>query len=70
MSGRRSRDEGARVEREMVAQHRDLGAPCEGVPLSGAAGGSTPLVVMPWDIYAALVRVRGGRHTSKEGGGP
>lgn len=40
MSGRRSRDKGARVEREMVERHRNMRVACERVPLSGAAGGN------------------------------
>ena len=34
------RDKGARVEREIVHRHLDIGVPAERVPLSGAAGGS------------------------------
>jgi hypothetical protein len=36
---RRSRDKGARCEREIVHLHRDAGIAAERVPLSGAAGG-------------------------------
>jgi Holliday junction resolvase len=39
MSGRRSRDKGARAEREVVNLHRAQGVHAERVPLSGAAGG-------------------------------
>ena len=39
MSGRRSRDKGARREREVVALHEALGIPAARVPLSGACGG-------------------------------
>ena len=38
LSGRKSRDKGARVEREIVNWHRDLGVYAERVPLSGATG--------------------------------
>ena len=31
-----SRDEGARIERELVALHAEIGAKTERVPLSGA----------------------------------
>ncbi len=40
MSGRMSRNKGARIEREVVALHRELGITAEKVPLSGACGGS------------------------------
>ncbi len=40
MSGRTSRNKGARIEREIVALHRELGITAEKVPLSGACGGS------------------------------
>ena len=46
---RRSRDKGARVEREVVNQHRAIGIHAERVPLSGAAGGRFSGDV---DIYA------------------
>jgi hypothetical protein len=36
---RRSRDKGARIEREIVNLHRSAGIVAERVPLSGAAGG-------------------------------
>lgn len=39
MSGKFSRDKGARREREVVAMHREIGVHAERVPLSGAAGG-------------------------------
>ena len=38
--GRRSRDKGARREREIVNLHRELGIPTQRVPLSGACGGA------------------------------
>lgn len=34
--GKSQRDKGARVEREMVKRHLDIGVHCERVPLSGA----------------------------------
>jgi hypothetical protein len=37
--GKKSRDKGNRVEREMVLLHKALGVACARVPLSGAAGG-------------------------------
>ncbi len=40
MSGRKSRNKGARIEREIVTLHRELGIHAERVPLSGACGGS------------------------------
>lgn len=40
MSGRRSRNKGSRIEREVVHLHIDIGIHAERVPLSGAAGGS------------------------------
>lgn len=40
MAGKRSRDKGNRIEREIVNLHKDLGFQAERVPLSGAAGGS------------------------------
>ena len=40
MSGRRSRDKGARTERALVKYLHDTGWAAERVPLSGAAGGS------------------------------
>jgi Holliday junction resolvase len=38
--GKRSRDKGGRIEREIVHRLRALGVHAERVPLSGAAGGS------------------------------
>lgn len=40
MSGKKSRDKGARSERAIVNLFRDHGVASERVPLSGAAGGS------------------------------
>lgn len=40
MSGRASRDKGARTEREVVRVLQDAGLAAERVPLSGASGGS------------------------------
>jgi hypothetical protein len=37
MSGRRSRDKGARCERELVELHRSIGIHAERYPLSGAS---------------------------------
>src|SRR3954470_5054074 len=39
MSGRRSRDKGARTERAVVKALRDEGVAAERIPLSGAVGG-------------------------------
>ena len=39
MSGRKHRQKGDRVEREIVKLHLDLGIVAARVPLSGAAGG-------------------------------
>ena len=95
MPGKHSRTKGARIEREIVALHDEIGIPCEKVSRSGytgpdfrvadtywgeskaRAGGfklierwiegcellflrtdgkPKPLVVMPWDMYASLMR--------------
>lgn len=40
MSGRASRDKGARTERAVVALFQEHGLAAERIPLSGAAGGS------------------------------
>ena len=37
--GKKSRDKGNRIEREIVHLHTDNGIPAQRVPLSGAAGG-------------------------------
>lgn len=37
--GKASRDKGARIEREIVNRHLDIGIHAERVPLSGAVGG-------------------------------
>ena len=42
MSGRRSRDKGARVERNMVAKLEEIGIRAQRVPLSGSVGGAKP----------------------------
>lgn len=39
MTGRRSRNKGARIEREAVAILQEAGIAAERIPLSGAAGG-------------------------------
>ncbi len=39
MAGRKHRQKGDRVEREIVKLHTDLGVEAQRVPLSGAAGG-------------------------------
>jgi hypothetical protein len=39
LMGRRSRDKGQRIERELVHLHLDAGIPASRVPLSGAHGG-------------------------------
>ena len=61
--GRRSRNKGARVEREIVALHQALGVEAERVPLSGAAGGSYTGDVIVDKRYRAEVKAR------KDGGG-
>lgn len=40
MAGKRSRDKGNRIERQIVHLHHDADLTAERVPLSGAAGGS------------------------------
>ena len=40
MSGKRHRQKGDRIERELVRRHVELGVHAERVPLSGACGGS------------------------------
>lgn len=46
MSGKKSKDKGNRVEREIVKLHRDMGVRCQRVPLSGLMEGySGDLVV-------------------------
>ena len=50
MSGRKSRDKGCRVEREIVNLHRAMGVHADRVPLSGAAGGRFSGDV---DVYVA-----------------
>src|SRR6516225_9992366 len=37
MSGARHRQKGSRIERELVALHKDIGVHCERYPLSGAS---------------------------------
>jgi hypothetical protein len=61
--GRRSRNKGARVEREIVALHQAMGVEAERVPLSGAAGGSYTGDVIVAKKYKAEVKAR------KNGGG-
>ena len=39
MGGRKSKNKGSRIEREIVALHKELGVDAQRVPLSGAAGG-------------------------------
>jgi Holliday junction resolvase len=64
MSGRRSRDKGARGEREVVRILQDCGFSAERVPLSGAAGGryvgdvSVPVLGDDW-IVEVKVRATG-----------
>jgi hypothetical protein len=48
---RLSRDKGARIERELVAAHLDIGVKAERVPLSGASryqGNSADVDIYPW----------------------
>jgi len=56
--GKRSRDKGARREREFVELHRAAGIPCERVPLSGAAGGSFGGDLVIGSKYTAEVKAR------------
>ena len=56
--GRRSRNKGARVEREIVALNQALGVEAERVPLSGAAGGSYTGDVIVDQRYRAEVKAR------------
>lgn len=42
MSGKKSRDKGARVERNMVAKLEEIGIKAQRVPLSGGVGGVKP----------------------------
>lgn len=54
---RKSRDKGARIEREIVTLHRALGLRCERVPLSGGAryqGSSHDIDVYPTGRDAPL----------------
>lgn len=60
MSGRMSRDKGARIEREIVALHRALGIHAERVPLSGACGGSFAGDVIIPGIGTVEVKCRAG----------
>ena len=53
------RDKGARIEREIVNLHRDIGIDAERVPLSGAAryqGGDHDLDVYPWGRAKGALR--------------
>jgi Holliday junction resolvase len=58
MSGKRSRDKGARMEREIVRLLQDKGRAAERIPLSGAMGGryggdvSVPVLGDDWRIEA------------------
>ena len=48
--GKASRDKGARIEREIVALHKEIGVHAEKVPLSGGAryrGNSTDVDIYP-----------------------
>jgi len=56
--GRRSRNKGARVEREIVALHQAMGVEAERVPLSGAAGGSYTGDVIVDKRFRAEVKAR------------
>ena len=60
MSGRKSRNKGARAEREIVARHRALGIHAERVPLSGACGGSFAGDVIIPGIGTVEVKCRAG----------
>ena len=59
MSGRRSRDKGARVERGIVRALQAVGFAAARVPLSGAAGGRfAGDVVMPFMARDLCLEVR------------
>lgn len=60
MSGKKSRDKGNRIEREIVNIHRKEGIPAERVPLSGAAGGSFTGDVYIAGVWTAEVKSRAG----------
>ena len=57
--GKRSRDKGNRIERELVDLHHALGIGAERVPLSGAAGGSFTGDLRVEGIGVAEVKARG-----------
>ena len=68
--GRRSRDKGNRVEREIVERHRAIGIHAERYPLSGAsrfrgAGHDVDLYIFGRDECPAVAEVKG----RKNGGG-
>lgn len=56
--GKRSRDKGQRIEREIVALHREMGIEAERIPLSGAAGGSFTSDVLIAGEMRAEVKAR------------
>jgi Holliday junction resolvase len=61
--GRSSRDKGARREREIVAQHVEMGIKAERVPLSGASryqgnGGDVDLYVFGRDAAPLVCEVK------------
>lgn len=58
--GRSAKRKGDRIEREIVALHRDLGWSAERVPLSGAVGGSFAGDLKIAGIGTAEVKARAG----------
>lgn len=60
MSGKKSRDKGNRIEREIVNIHREEGILAERVPLSGAAGGSFTGDVVIAGVWTSEVKSRSG----------
>ena len=58
--GKRSRDKGQRIEREIVNLHREIGVDAERVPLSGAAGGTFDGDIVIAGTFKAEVKARAG----------
>ena len=64
MSGRRHRDKGNRIEREIIARHKELGIKAERYPLSGASrfrgsGHDVDVYVFGPDSAPAVAEVKG-----------
>lgn len=56
--GKKSRDKGYRIERELVQRHIAAGIPAERVPLSGGAGGSYTGDIIIGEKLRAEVKAR------------